>query len=68
MFAGIELTSERIRGLRGTSELPGRPATLLYGFCHILLYCIVLLFVVPELRTLSFPLVHCTALFVTLVN
>ena len=25
-FAGIELTSQRIRGLRGTSELPGRPA------------------------------------------
>ena len=26
-FAGIELTSQRVRGLRGTSELPGRPAT-----------------------------------------
>ena len=25
-FAGIELTSHRVRGLRGTSELPGRPA------------------------------------------
>ena len=25
-FAGIELTSRRVRGLRGTSELPGRPA------------------------------------------
>ena len=25
-FAGIELTSQRVRGLRGTSELPGRPA------------------------------------------
>ena len=25
-FAGIELTSQRDRGLRGTSELPGRPA------------------------------------------
>ena len=24
-FAGIELTSQRVRGLRGTSELPGRP-------------------------------------------
>ena len=23
-FAGIELTSQRVRGLRGTSELPGR--------------------------------------------
>ena len=23
--AGIELTSQRVRGLRGTSELPGRP-------------------------------------------
>ena len=26
-FAGIELTSQRVRGLRGTSELPERPAT-----------------------------------------
>ena len=26
-FAGIELTSQRVRGLRGTSELPGRPAS-----------------------------------------
>ena len=26
-FAGIELTSQRVRGLRGTSELPGRPDT-----------------------------------------
>ena len=25
-FAGIELTSQRVRGLRGTCELPGRPA------------------------------------------
>ena len=25
-FAGIELTYQRVRGLRGTSELPGRPA------------------------------------------
>ena len=25
-FAGIELTSQRVRVLRGTSELPGRPA------------------------------------------
>ena len=24
-FAGIELTSQRVRELRGTSELPGRP-------------------------------------------
>ena len=27
-FAGIELTSQRVRGLRGTSELPGRPADI----------------------------------------
>ena len=27
-FAGIELTSQRVRGLRGTSELPGRRANL----------------------------------------
>ena len=26
-FAGNELTSQRVRGLRGTSELPGRPYT-----------------------------------------
>ena len=25
-FAGIELASQRVRGIRGTSELPGRPA------------------------------------------
>ena len=25
-FAGVELTSQRVRGLRGTCELPGRPA------------------------------------------
>ena len=29
-FAGIELTSQRVRGLRGTSELPGRPAEHIY--------------------------------------
>ena len=29
-FAGIELTSQRVRGLRGTSELPGRPALRMY--------------------------------------
>ena len=27
-FAGVELTSQRVRGLRGTSELPGRPAVV----------------------------------------
>ena len=27
-FAGIELTSQRVRGLRGTSELPGRPVQI----------------------------------------
>ena len=27
-FAGIELTSQRVRGLRGTSELPGRPVAM----------------------------------------
>ena len=38
-FAGIELTSQRVRGLRGTSELPGRPAiTLLILLLLILLY------------------------------
>ena len=28
-FAGVELTSQRVRGLRGTSELPGRPVRAL---------------------------------------
>ena len=30
-FAGIELTSQRVRGLRGTSELPGRSAAGVVG-------------------------------------
>ena len=29
-FAGIELTSQRVRGLPGTSELPGRPVCTRY--------------------------------------
>ena len=29
-FAGIELASQRVRGLRGTSELPGRPVPRRY--------------------------------------
>ena len=29
-FAGIELTSQRVRGFRGTSELPGRPTFIDY--------------------------------------
>ena len=36
-FAGIELTSQRVRGLRGTSELPGRPficSRYLFFSCH----------------------------------
>ena len=33
LFDGIELTSQRVKGLRGTSELPGRPAHVI-----ILLY------------------------------
>ena len=37
-FAGIELTSQRVRGLRGTSELPGRPACIVYS-SHCLLIC-----------------------------
>ena len=31
-FAGVELTSQRVRGLRGTSELPGRICLL--DFVH----------------------------------
>ena len=45
-FAGIELTSQRVRGLRGTSELPGVLYEDYYyvsvqynGFPPILLYC-----------------------------
>ena len=29
-FTGVELTSQRVRGLRGTSELPGRPAVYIW--------------------------------------
>ena len=36
-LAGIELTSQRVRGLRGTSELPGRPA---YSRKKCTRYCI----------------------------
>ena len=39
-FAGVELTSQRVRGLRGTSELPGRPATVIVLFnkmCYLIL-------------------------------
>ena len=32
-FARVELTSQRVRGLRGTSELPGRPATIYIFTC-----------------------------------
>ena len=31
-FAGVELTSQRVRGLRGSSELPGRPAQYVFLF------------------------------------
>ena len=30
-FAGIEFTPQRVRGLRGTSELPGRPGCIACG-------------------------------------
>ena len=33
-FAGVELTSQRVRGLRGTSELPGRPDTFMRRASH----------------------------------
>ena len=36
-FAGIELTSQRVRGLRGTSELPGRPA-MQYSTIIVIIY------------------------------
>ena len=31
-FAGVELTSQRVRGLRGTSELQGRPVLGIYVY------------------------------------
>ena len=37
-FAGVELTSQRVRGLRGTSELPARPA-LETKLNQVLYYC-----------------------------
>ena len=40
LFAGIELTPRRVRGLRGTSELPGRPAVVGEKTIYKL-YCIV---------------------------
>ena len=33
-FAGIELTSQRVRGLRGTSELPGRKSEIRPTLMH----------------------------------
>ena len=38
-FAGIELTSQRVRGLRGTSELPGRPVFMHLLITTVHLYC-----------------------------
>ena len=51
-FAGIELTSQRVRGLRGTSELPGRPAldTIILYHCH----CFIRYFPVPLRRSRRF--------------
>ena len=39
-FAGTELTSQRVRGLRGTSELPGR----LYSIINIIIIIIITIF------------------------
>ena len=44
LFAGIELTSQRVRGLRGTSELPGRPATHYNIYVYIYIYIYIILF------------------------
>ena len=55
-FAGIELTSQRVRGLRGTSELPGRTVHYYYhvGYCTIihtlLMFCFCFLSGVPAWR------------------
>ena len=35
-FAGIELTSQRVSGLRGTSELPGRPVPIYICICIVI--------------------------------
>ena len=40
-FAGVELTSQRVRGLRGTSELPGRPV-LKQQYTVIFLPCLMI--------------------------
>ena len=53
-FAGIELMSQRVRGLRGTSELPGRPADIrTWYWLKYTLYCFVLLIKISELYIIS---------------
>ena len=39
-FAGIELTAQRVRGLRGTSELPGRENVMFGQDFGILVYAL----------------------------
>ena len=39
-FAGVELTSQRVKGLRGTSELPGRPAFFFVFFIFTVCVCV----------------------------
>ena len=36
-FAGIELMARRVKGLRGTSELPGRPAFVPFFYAPLFL-------------------------------
>ena len=55
-FAGIELTSQRVRGLRGTSELPGRPAIYDWTImCTVLYYCRLLSVLLEILRFIVWP-------------
>ena len=58
-FAGIELTSQRVRGLRGTSELPGRPASCVVKKKQDYLVCCCLKKKWTHLDLLSIPMRAC---------
>ena len=50
-FAGIELTSQRVRGLRGTSELPGRPVCQVFYRILLLLFTVTVLYLKKNQNT-----------------
>ena len=62
-FAGIELTSQRVRGLRGTSELRGRPDmgsifSLNKAMLNIMCVCVcVCVFIKLHITTQSGPVI-----------